>query len=242
MVPGNERNIKITTELDLFLAEQLWRQEQLTLSPKTCSLEGKRFAITGGTGGIGSALSHLLKNEGATTLIISRHASEYPADLTDYAQVKKIFHQLGPLDGLINSIGSFIRKPVQEHTPQDIEALIKTNFTSVVYACQCAQVKEGGHIINIASSAYSRGRKNYALYSATKAATVNFTQGLAEERPDIHINALIPERTNTPMRCTHFPEENPTELMSPEKVAGEIITLLKQKQLTGLTIDVRMSR
>ena len=48
-----------------------------------------------------------------------------------------------------------------------------------------------------------------SVYSCTKAAVVNFTQALAEERSDLFVNAIIPQRINTPMRRKNFPEENP---------------------------------
>ena len=94
-------------------------------------------------------------------------------------------------------------------------------------------------IVNIASSSYVRGRKNYAVYASAKAAVVNFTQGLAEEREDLLINAIVPQRTLTPMRVDNFPDEHPSTLLNPEEVAREIINLLKHNSLTGTLIEIR---
>ena len=68
---------------------------------------------------------------------------------------------------------------------------------------------------------------------------VNFTQGLAEERPHLLINAVVPQRTNTPMRLQNFPEENTDTLLDPSDVAKEIIALLKQSDLKGSVIEIR---
>ncbi|MBF5059888.1 bifunctional cytidylyltransferase/SDR family oxidoreductase [Candidatus Neptunochlamydia vexilliferae] len=238
IVPGAESNIKITGELDLFLAEQLMRQKSSFPGKEAISLKGKTFAITGGTGGIGSALATLLKKEGATPLILSKSSPDYPVDLTNFEATQKLFQSLGPLDGLINCVGHLSIKPFHALSSQEIDHLIATNLHTLLYSCHAAQIKPSGHIINLSSSSFSRGRKSYTLYSSAKAAIVNFTQGLAEERPDLHINAIVPQRTATPMRTSNFPSEDPSTLLSPEEVSQEILLLLKQKA-TGSLFEVR---
>lgn len=241
---GSEENIKITSELDLILAEQILRLKNTCSSSlkSGASLKGKRFAIAGGTGGIGSALCRLLEAEGAIPIALSRSAKEYSVDLACYESASSAFdqilHDVGPLDGLINSIGLLKNKQLDQLTQQEIDALIATNLTGVIYSCKCAHLKKGGHIINIASSSYARGRKNFAIYSSAKAAIVNFSQALGEEREDLRVNVLIPQRTHTPMRVENFPDENPSTLLSPEEVASEILALLKT-ELTGTIVEVR---
>ena len=88
--------------------------------------------------------------------------------------------------------------------------------------------------MNISSSSYSRGRKNYAVYSAAKAAVVNFTQGLAEERDDLKINVLIPSRTDTALRKHNFPGEDSSALLAPEAVAQEAVKILQQDITSGI--------
>lgn len=244
LLQGEESNIKITTDLDLYLAEQLFRRAQTGFCKKgERSLAGKRFAITGGTGDIGRAIAAALEKEGAHPLLLSRSSEQFPIDLRDPLQAQKLFEEIyrahGPLDGLINSIGRLVRKKVDELLASEIEELIGTNFTSVIFSCRYAQIKPGGDILNIASSSYSRGRAGFALYSAAKAAIVNFTQGLAEEKNGLRINALVPGRTDTRMRRASFPEEDRTLLLTPEQVAQEAISLLKEGSGTGMLIEVR---
>lgn len=244
LLHGEESNIKITTDLDLYLAEQLFRRAQTGFCKKDArSLAGKRFAITGGTGDIGSAIAAALEKEGACPLLLSRSSEQFPIDLRDPLQAQKLFEEIyrahGPLDGLINSVGHLVRKKVDELLASEIEELIGTNLTSVIFSCRYAQIKQGGDILNIASSSYSRGRAGFALYSAAKAAIVNFTQGLAEEKNGLRINALVPGRTDTRMRRASFPEEDRTLLLTPEQVAQEAISLLKEGSGTGMLIEVR---
>ena len=67
-----------------------------------------------------------------------------------------------------------------------------------------------GSLTVFASSSFTRGRPDYVAYSASKAAIVNLAQGLAEEWADdgIRVNAVSPERTDTPMRRKAFPDES----------------------------------
>ena len=246
IVEGEENNIKITTELDLFIAEQIMRLPGIMPRKKNgsqASLQGKIFAVTGGTGGIGKALCTLLAKEGATALPLSTSSTTFSADLSDSRQAQNafadIYKHFGPIDGLINSIGSLQVKEFLSLTPEEIEHILSCNLKSVIYSCRYVQIKDRGHIVNIASSSYSKGRKGYMMYSAAKAALVNFTQGLSEELTNLHINVVVPQRTHTTMRTKNFPSENPNTLLSPEYVAEQIVELLKQTGLTGSIMEIR---
>ena len=243
VVLGTQDNIKITGELDLFLAEQLMRTRTHSLAPGSLSLKGKVFIITGGTGGIGFALAQRLTKEGAIPIILSRSSPDYPVDLTHFQKAALVFDQIyrnyGQIDGLINCVGLLKIQPFLSLDHNQLHDLITTNLHTLLYSCRLAKIKPKGHIINLSSSAFSHGRKGYAIYSATKAAVVNFTQALAAECEDLHINAIIPQRTNTQLRQHNFPHENPSSLLSPEKVAESILSLLKQQGITGTSIEVR---
>lgn len=240
---GSDDNIKITTELDLSFAEHLLRLKVANLPdllPST--LKNKIYAITGASGGIGSETAHLLKSLGAHVLCISRN-SAYKADLTSPEETKKIFQKIheeyGPIDGLINAVGYLKIAPFKELSIHDIEKLIHTNFTSALLSCKYCSIKNGGSIINIASSSYTRGRASYGIYSAMKAAIVNFTQALAIEHPELLINSLIPPRTDTSMRRENFPHEDTSCLLSPKVVAKEVLKALNSAPITGATIDIK---
>jgi len=250
IVPGNDHNIKITTDLDLFLAERILQHTIATKHPKilttSTKLQGKKIAVTGATGGIGRIICQRLVELGAFPIEISKSSSHYPADLTQHDEVQEVFARIyqehGAIDGLINSIGSFTVKNLFLLSQQEIEKMIATNLTSVIYCCRYSQIQPKGHIINIASSAYSRGRKEYPIYSAAKAAVVNFTQALAEDCPHLFVNAIVPQRTDTPMRRAHFPEEDPNLLLQPHEIAEKIAHLLHSSELSGTILEVRKQR
>jgi 2-C-methyl-D-erythritol 4-phosphate cytidylyltransferase len=77
-------------------------------------------------------------------------------------------------------------------------------------------------------------------YSASKAAVVNLAQGLADEWADdgIRVNAVSPERTDTPMRRAAFPGESPIGLLPARDVAVATLRLIRS-DLTGQVLDVR---
>ena len=245
---GSEENIKITTELDLFIAEQLYRthRDVLTSSQEIKGhqpLKDKRFVLIGGPAGIGEAVCDQLRREGAVAIPLSRRSLQYSLDIRDPQAVERVFAQIhvdiGPIDGLINSAGILKMQDLQGLTFADIQNLISTNLSGVIYSCKCAQIKPGGHIVNMASSSFVRGRKNYALYSCAKAAVVNLTQALAEELQGLRVNVIVPQRTRTQMRSWNFPHDEDHSLLSPQEVALQIITLLKSSHLTGAIVDVR---
>jgi len=234
---GSESNLKITSELDLFIAEQLFRLNRSEVR-SGASLAKKTFAVVGGSGGIGRAICAQLEAAGARAISLSR-TSETPLDLKDPLSIDAAFERLGPIDGLINCAGFLLNKPFEMLTLTEIESMLQVNLSGLLVCCQKAKIKEGGHIVNIASSSFAKGRKDTAVYSCTKAAVVNFTQALAEERPDLRIHAVIPQRTRTPMRLENFPNEEMSSLLEPEEVAHKVIDVLKDPDSTGMLVEVR---
>lgn len=240
---GSDENIKITTEYDLLLAEQILRlrltQQNLRA---TRSLEKKVFVITGASGGIGSAIVQALKNQGALCVELSKSGPR-AIDLSDPRQTQFIFKEIydtyNQVDGLINVAGFLTIAELDRLSDEVIKELVDSNFLSTVYACKYCSIRDMGHIINFSSSSYTRGRSKYIIYSAMKAAVVNFTQGLSQEKPGLNINCIVPSRTNTPMRTKNFPEENTEELLESSVIAEEVIKILKCDHLTGLTVEIK---
>ena len=114
-------------------------------------------------------------------------------------------------------------------TGEEIEKMLHDNLLASIYSCKYAQIVKGGHILNIGSSVYAKGRSNFAIYSSSKAALVNFSEAFAEENPDLFVNVLSPCRTNTPMRRKSFPSENSDLLLQPEEVAAKARDILLSK-------------
>lgn len=244
VVSGDESNIKITTELDLYLAEQILRMPTAqSTNMKTSSLSEKSYILTGATGAIGSSIEAKLRSEGAHVIPISLSSKEFPCDLSSEEEARETFHKIhstyGPVDGLINCIGFLKTSPFLELRPEEINTIISSNFHAVLYSCYFAKVKPYGHIVNISSSSYSKGRENYAVYSACKAAIVNFTQALAQEMPKHLVNVICPQRTSSPMRLKNFSEQPLDMLLAPSDIASTVLDVLKGSESTGTIFEVK---
>jgi 2-C-methyl-D-erythritol 4-phosphate cytidylyltransferase len=242
VVKGDEYNIKITTKLDLFLAEQIFRLKlDSPLHNKKRNLENKVFALIGASGDIAKAIKTLLEKEKAIVLSISR-TSDYKTDISKYDDVKKtfdlIYKEYGKIDGIINAAGIFIVKNLKKITKKEIDEIINVNLLGLIYTCKLAQIKDKGHIINISSTSSFYGRKNYGIYSSSKAAIINFTQSLSEEMENINVNVVIPQRADTTMRKKYFPNEDKKSLLSTNDIALKIIDILKS-DITGSIIEIK---
>jgi 2-C-methyl-D-erythritol 4-phosphate cytidylyltransferase len=238
LAQGDEHNIKITSELDLFLAEQLFRLRKDSLPNATKSLEGKRYAVVGGTGGIGAAICHSIVQAGGIAIPLSRKTSP-PLDLQEPVSINAAFATLGSLDGLINCAGFLLTGSLADLSFANITKTLDINLQGLIFCCKTANLKTHAHLITIASSSFTKGRKDTSVYSCAKAAVVNFTQALAEERPDLFVHAVIPGRTHTQMRLSNFPHEDASHLLSPKQVAEAVLRLLMDTTSTGLLVEVK---
>ena len=234
IVPGSEENIKITTPLDLYIAEQLMRQQTPRQSGAIENLSGKRFVVAGGNGGIGSAICKKLQDAGAEAIPLSRSTKPFSANLCSADECREVFAEIGEIDGLIHAVGNLLVKPFDQLSVEEMDEMVDSNFTSLLYCARFAQVRCGGHFLPIGSSSYYRGRKGYGIYSAAKAAVVNFAQSFAEERPDLFVNVCLPARTNTTLRRKNFPNEPIEKLLQPTFVAEEVLKILMRKNSMGI--------
>jgi 2-C-methyl-D-erythritol 4-phosphate cytidylyltransferase len=238
IIEGDPHNFKITNSFDYEVAKLLIQQTAPLLKPAQ-SLEGKIFAMPGGFGDIGKAITDRLQDLGADVIPLNRqHLKDVDSIQTTF---NLILDKYGLLDGLINVAGSLIIKEFQSLSTQEIKQMLFDNFEVAVFACKFAHLKEGAHILNIGSTAAKFGRKNYAIYSSSKAALINFTQALSQERKELFINALSPGRTLTKMRKKHFPTESEELLAHPSEVADQVADILSSS-LSGTHIEMHLKK
>jgi len=239
VVMGEEQNIKITYPLDLHIADKLFQLKARAFgneeSVDFSILKDKCFVVIGGTSGIGLTLVERLR--GISSLVFPLSRSTTPAvDICDFASLEKALNELwkeqGKIDFVINCSGDLIRKNVENMSVEEWDHIYSTNVTGNFLLSKAVipifKRQQGGNLIFVGSSSYTRGREGYAAYSSSKAALVNFCQALAEELSPwgIRINIVSPGRVNTPLRYRNFGLEDPNTLSSPEQVAREFIKAL----------------
>ncbi len=184
-------------------------------------LDGKTAIITGGAGGLGRSMVLQYAEAGANVVIASRNleacenmakqvrtgggnALALSVDITDATTVEEMVShtvsEYGALDIMINNAGRWGNSnPKAEETPLDEWVdIVEKNLTGCFICCMAAgrhMVKQGGgKIINISSTAGSKGNPFQLHYSAAKAGVISLTNNLAMMWADsnINVNCILP--------------------------------------------------
>jgi 2-C-methyl-D-erythritol 4-phosphate cytidylyltransferase len=246
-VAGDEVNVKITTRIDMVVADRMLQMQ--TMSPLDGAgparpLRGARILVVGGTNGIGQSIATEAERLGAAVAVDGRSLG---LDVRDHAavsaHVKSAAERLGGLDHVVCTAGVLRIGALADMPPEHYAEVLDVNVTGTLNVARAAYRhlrRSRGSFTVFASSSFTRGRPDYVAYSASKAAVVNLAQGLAEEwGPDgIRVNAVSPERTDTPMRRRAFPNEAPSGMLTATDVAAATLALM-QSDLTGQVLDVR---
>jgi NAD(P)-dependent dehydrogenase (short-subunit alcohol dehydrogenase family) len=177
--------------------------------------------VTGAAGGIGRAVVRLLLARGYAVVAedISpkvRELARQPAAagkvmaleadvaLTESAQgaVDLAISTFGRLDLLVNNAGLFLRKPTEQCTDEDFDALMATNVRGAfIHAREALPSLEQtrGSIVNLASISGLVGMPGQTVYAMTKGAIVQLTRQLAVEHAHrgIRVNAVAPGAVDT---------------------------------------------
>ncbi len=193
-------------------------------------LSGKTAVITGGNTGIGKAFALTLARCGVK-VVATYFSSSFesfaeegqtiigmPLDATDSKQVDAVMAEAakqlgGKIDILINNAGGLLaRVRIPEMSDEHFHNVMDVNFSSTFYCTRAAllYMPDGGRIINLSSLAAQDGGGNGSvIYSASKAAVIGFTRGMAKELSPrgITVNALAPGFiANTAFHNTFTPE------------------------------------
>ena len=188
----------------------------------------RNVIVTGGSRGLGLAMSVALAGAGYRVIAVARKLStelseaaanaakeghgaiEFRAcDLSDLAALAPLVRTLradfGALYGLINNAGLGTSGILSSMRDAEIQRLIQLNTLSPIvlskYVLKSMMTQREGRIVNIASIVASTGYSGLSVYSATKASLIGFTRSLAREvgQLGITVNALAPGFVATEM-------------------------------------------
>jgi 3-oxoacyl-[acyl-carrier protein] reductase len=190
-------------------------------------LEGKVAIVTGGTRGIGRAITLDLAANGADVVLNYRESADLAAELAeiirnqgrraldvradvssfDDAQmlVRRVMDEFGRLDILVNNAGmnrdSVVWKMTEEQWDRVIEVDLKGTFNYVRAVAPIFREQGSGKIVNITSINGLRGKFGQTNYSAAKAGVIGFTKACARElgRSNVNVNAVAPGLIETEM-------------------------------------------
>lgn len=184
----------------------------------------KTALVTGGAGGIGTAVCRRLARDGYR-VIVHYHSSEQKAqelvrelnrasdrghlalgaDVGKAEEVTALFEQSGPVDVLVNNSGIAQQKLFTDITEEEWDAVFRVDVKGVFLCCQAALPhmihEKAGSIINISSMWGQVGASCEVHYSAAKAAVIGLTKALAKELgpSGIRVNCIAPGVILTPM-------------------------------------------
>jgi NAD(P)-dependent dehydrogenase (short-subunit alcohol dehydrogenase family) len=217
------------------------------------SLEKKCALITGGGGGLGSAICRELARGGASVVVadLDQTKAKAVADAiqsaggiasalkVDIAKEKEVVaavdgaqRAFGRLDILVNNAAIDFTVPIDELTLEEWDAVIRVNLRAPFLFSQLAarimKAQGGGQIVNIASTAAKRTWPNASAYHASKWGLLGLSHALhAELRPfRIKVSAVVAGGMRTPFLLERFPDIDPNVLQDPANVAATIRFLL----------------
>jgi NAD(P)-dependent dehydrogenase (short-subunit alcohol dehydrogenase family) len=186
-------------------------------------LAGKVAIVTGGTEGIGAAVSRAFRAEGARLVVVARReepgrllveelgsecvrflASDVGEEATSTAAVEAALESFGKLDVLVNNAALDFVREIFDTERADLERVFAANFFgafAMLRECGRAMREGGGSIVNITSRNASVGVPSMGAYAAAKGALLSLTRIAAIEWAGygIRVNAVAPGLTDTPL-------------------------------------------
>ena len=178
--------------------------------------------VTGGTRGIGHAISLGLRKDGYE-VVATYHGNEEAAqkfrdetgcdavkfDVANYQECEKAVQQIesahGPVEVLVNNAGITKDGMLHKMPEENLHAVIETNLTSCFNMCRLIvpgmRERNYGRIVNISSINGQKGQFGQTNYSAAKAGMLGFTKALAMEvaAKGVTVNAICPGYIETDM-------------------------------------------
>ncbi|WP_208786646.1 SDR family NAD(P)-dependent oxidoreductase [[Micrococcus luteus] ATCC 49442] len=212
--------------------------------------EGKNVVVTGGAQGIGKAIAQRFTREGARVFIADlqeEKAKEVALELGGFStrcdvssaqdvdqMIAEAISALGSIDILCNNAGTITMRSTVELTEEDWDQNMDVNAKGT-FLCTRAVLphmleRKQGAIVNTASQAGKRGYKLFTHYSASKAAVILFSKGVAlEVAPYVRINCVCPGIVSTDMMEREYAWE--------EEMTGDSKASIQERWMSGIPMQ-----
>ena len=230
-------------------------------------LDGKKAVVTGGTRGIGRAVTEALLGAGAAVAVCGRSEESVrksvseltgmskskvmgkAADVRDNTQVSEFFkfvdRELGGLDILVNNAGVGVFKSTAELSVDEWRRTLETNLSGVFYCCHEAlprvKNREGAYIVNISSLAGKNAFAGGAAYNASKFGLNGFSEAMMLDHRyhGVRVSYIMPGSVNTEFGSGASADWK----IAPSDIAEIVLMLLKMPVRTLVSrVEVRPSR
>jgi len=212
--------------------------------------------VTGGSAGLGRALTTALAEQGWTVVVDARgrdrlaeavdglgpRVHAVPGDITDPHHRDRLVAEvtaLGRLDLLVNNASTLGQTPLPSLAELDLDAFDDTWLTNVVAPLALTQalvpllLASRGVVVSISSDAAAEHYPGWGAYGATKAALDHLTLTLGEENPALKAYAVDPGDMRTEMHQQAFPGEDISDRPLPETVVPGLLGLIGRRPASG---------
>lgn len=220
------------------------------------NLSGKRVVITGAAGGLGQAVTEVVRRQGATPLLVDLQFADgfadgvekFPLDLTDAQATARAVAGMGRIDALLNLAGGF-HMAAASHDLSDPgwDAMFRINVTTLrnmVAAVVPHMLAQGrGAIVNVGALGALQGQASLGAYCASKSVVMRLTETLSAElrQQGINVNAVLPSIIDTPANRAAMPDMDPGLWVAPEDLATVLCFLASDqaRAIHGALVPVR---
>ena len=169
---------------------------------------------------------------------------QYPEEIPSI--IEAVYEKYGSIDCLLNIAGYTDPQSLLQTTLDNMEMTYKINvFSPFILMRESVRYmkKNGGKILNVASTAGMTPRPGWLSYSSSKASVISMSQTLTDELSEygIKVYCVSPGRCATKLRKRLAPNEDPRTIMQPIEVAEVICDLISDEErcLDGQNIIIR---
>ena len=230
------------------------------------SLKGKNCLITGATGGIGKEIAELMIQEGCNLFLTSENEcklknfsiqlkKKYKKNIEwancDFSDIHNLYgfafnEFFRKTDILINSVGIFYKKELEDTEPNILRNIFSINLMSPIKMCEMIipfmRERKWGRIVNIGSSSSYNGYAKTTLYCATKHGILGFSRALHDEvkKDGIRVFCVSPAGVKTKMGKIAS-NNNYDTFLNPKEVAEYIVSSIKYDKEMIIN-EIRLNR
>jgi uncharacterized protein len=222
------------------------------------SYRGRTVVVTGASSGLGTEFAVQLAERGADVVLVARRADRLdalaeeladrfgvtatpiPMDLAAPAPEKRLRGALAArgirVDGLVNNAGFGLRGPFADADPERVAAMVRLNVDAVVALSQeflpDLTRSPTGLLVNVASVAAYQPCPGMAVYGATKAFVLSFTEALAREsaHTGLRVLALNPGAAGTEFFEVAGSAPSRMRYQTPERVVAAAMRALERRR------------